>query len=42
MMPCTTDLPVVETEIPLGTDFASGETYTVNVNDELSETFIAQ
>ena len=41
MMPCTADLPVVETEIPLGNGFAAGETYTVNVNDELSETFVA-
>ena len=41
MMPCTADLPVVETEIPLGNGFTAGETYTVNVNDELSETFVA-
>ena len=36
---CTRDLPVVVTEIPLGSDFGPGVTYTVVVNGELTETF---
>ena len=39
---CTRDLPVVETSIPLGADFKSGEEYTVTVNDQITETFKAQ
>ncbi|MDA0264716.1 MAG: hypothetical protein O3A93_09890 [Chloroflexi bacterium] len=31
-VPCTRDLPVVVTEIPLGGDFEAGRTYTVLVN----------
>ena len=38
---CTRDLPVVETMVPLGTDFKPGEEYTVNAND-VTETFKAQ
>ncbi len=34
--PCTFDLPVVLTEIPLGKDFEAGRTYTVSVNGEES------
>ena len=33
-VPCTKDLPAVVTEIPLGSDFAEGKTYTVSVNGE--------
>jgi hypothetical protein len=40
-MICTADLPVVVTEISLGNDFLEGETYTVKVNGEHKETFIA-
>ena len=40
-MICTADLPVVMTEISLGNDFEAGETYTVKVNGEHTETFIA-
>ena len=40
-VPCTRDLPVVETEIPLGANLVSGEEYTVTVNDQFSETFTA-
>ena len=40
-VPCTRDLPVVVTEIPLGEDFETGRTYTVFVNDE-STTFTAR
>ena len=40
-MPCTRDLPAVTTQIPLGSDFTSGEEYTVVVNGE-TKTFTAQ
>jgi len=40
-MICTADLQVVVTEISLGNDFLEGETYTVKVNGEHNETFIA-
>ena len=32
LFPCTADLPVVVTELPLGPDFADGENFTVSVN----------
>ena len=41
-VPCTRDLPGVETEIPLGANLVSGEEYTVTVNDQFSETFTAR
>ncbi len=41
-VPCTRDLPVVETEIPLGANLVSGEEYTVTVNNQFSETFTAR
>ena len=34
---CTEDYPYVETNIPLGSDFSSGETYRVSVNGETLE-----
>ena len=40
-VPCTADLPVVVTEIPLGDSFESGQTYTVSVNGE-ETSFTAQ
>ncbi len=42
MVPCTRDLPIVATEILLGTDFVSGETYKVIVNGETTEEFVAK
>ena len=36
---CTRDLPVVETAVPLGSDFEPGVEYTVNVNSETAGTF---
>ena len=42
VMICTADYPVVETIIPLGSDFESGTEYTVTVNSETTETFVAQ
>ena len=41
-VPCTRDLPAVETEIPLGADFISGEEYTGIVNNQLTRVFTAQ
>ena len=41
-VPCTRDLPVVETIIPLGVDFISRQEYTVAIGDEKSITFLAQ
>ena len=39
---CTADYPIVETYVPLGSDFESGREYEVTVNGELVETFEAQ
>ncbi len=39
--PCTRDLPAVDTRIPLGSDFTSGQEYTVIVNGD-RKTFTAQ
>ena len=39
---CTADYPIVETVIPLGSDFESGTEYTITVNSETTETFVAQ
>ncbi|MYA61232.1 MAG: hypothetical protein F4X94_01465 [Dehalococcoidia bacterium] len=36
---CTADLPIVETFIPLGSEFEDGQEYTVTVNSEHSVTF---
>lgn len=40
--PCTRDLPVVITKVPLGSDFEAGKTYTVVVNETTTETFVVQ
>ena len=42
LMPCTADLPVVATGIPLGSEFTPGKTYTVNVNGEVTNAFTAR
>lgn len=42
MMPCTADLPVVLTEVPLGSDFMPGESYRVVVNGEVTNAFTAR
>ena len=39
---CTRDYPIVETVIPLGSDFDSGMEYAVSVNSESEMTFTAQ
>jgi len=41
-VPCTDDLPAVRTTITLGSDFQPGETYTVIVNNDVTEEFVAQ
>ena len=42
MVICTTDFPIVETNIPLGSDFESGEKYTIRVNSDTVTSFVAQ
>jgi hypothetical protein len=42
IVPCTRDLPVVTTEIPLGTEFAAGESYKVIVNGEVTNSFLGR
>ena len=42
MVICTTDFPIIETNIPLGSDFESGEKYTVRVNSDTVTSFVAQ
>ena len=39
---CTPDFPVVETVIPLGSDFESGVKYTVTVNFDTTRSFVAR
>ena len=38
---CTKDYPMVETNVPLGSDFESGEKYTVRVNKDTTVKFVA-
>ncbi len=40
--PCTADYPIVETNVPLGSDFESGVEYTVRVNDDVVTSFVVQ
>ena len=42
MVMCTADFPIVETFVPLGSDFVSGEKYTVRVNSDTVTSFSAQ
>ena len=39
---CTADFPIVETNVPLGSDFEQGEKYTVRVNSDTDTSFVAQ
>ena len=41
-VPCTRDLPVVETNIPLGSNFDSAQEYTITIVEEETLTFTAQ
>ena len=42
MVMCTADFPIVETFVPLGSDFVSGEKYTVRVNSDTVTSFSSQ
>ena len=42
MVICTADFPIVETNVPLGSDFEPGEKYTVRVNSDTVTSFVAQ
>ena len=42
MVACTADYPIVETLVPLGSDFEPGVEYTVVVNSDTVESFAAQ
>ena len=39
---CTADYPLVETIVPLGSNFESGIDYTITVNSETAKTFTAR
>ncbi len=39
---CTTDFPIIETVVPLGSDFEQGVEYTVSVNGEHGQSFVAR
>ena len=39
---CTTDFPIIETVVPLGSDFEQGVEYTVSVNGEHRQSFVAR
>ena len=42
LVACTADFPVVETTVPLGSDFVPGMEYTVVVNSDTEIKFVAQ
>ncbi len=39
---CTADFPIIESAIPLGSDFEPGKEYTVSVNSDATTTFVAR
>ena len=39
---CTTDYPIVETIVPLGSDFETGMEYTISVNGDTTTSFVAR
>ena len=39
---CTADFPIVETNVPLGSNFKSGVEYTIRVNSDITVSFEAQ
>ena len=41
LVACTADYPVVETSVPLGSDFEPGVQYTVKVNSNTTRAFVA-
>ena len=42
MVVCTADFPILETEVPLGTEFEAGAEYTVTVDEDTAVTFMAR
>ena len=42
LVACTADFGYTETDIPLGSDLTAGETYTVVVNGEVTNSFLAR
>ena len=42
LVACTTDFPIVETNVPLGSNFQPGEEYTIRVNSDTTVSFEAQ
>ena len=42
LVTCTTDYPILETTVPLGSDFKPGVEYTVSVNSDTTRTFAAR
>ena len=39
---CTADFPIIETLVPLGSDFEPGKEYTVSVNSDTTTSFVAR
>ena len=39
---CTADFPILETSVPLGSNFEPGEEYTIRVNSDITVSFEAQ
>ena len=39
---CTADYPIVETQVPLGSDFETGAEYIISVNSDTITSFVAQ
>ena len=39
---CTADFPIIETIVPLGSDFEAGQEYTIRVNEETTQTLVAR
>ena len=39
---CIADYPIIETLVPLGSDFESGVEFTVSINSEVTESFIGR
>ena len=42
LVACTADFPIVETNVPLGSNFQPGEEYTIHVNSDTTVSFEAQ
>lgn len=39
---CTADFPIVDTHVPLGSNFEPGEEYTIRVNSDTTVSFEPQ